>query len=149
MSNKKIMAVASFGGHWVQLMRLNSLFSSCNTVFVSTEKDIKVCGEGKYIRVVDANFDGKLRLLILCVQILFYMMKERPDVIVTTGAAPGFFAIFWGKIFRKKTIWIDSIANSEEMSLSGKKIKPLADLWLTQWPEVAEKSGARFMGAVV
>ena len=48
-----------------------------------------------------------------------------------------------------KTIWIDSLANAETMSLSGLKVKPYADLWLTQWEHLATPKGPYFYGAVL
>jgi UDP-N-acetylglucosamine:LPS N-acetylglucosamine transferase len=58
-------------------------------------------------------------------------------VIVTTGAAPGLFGIFIGKVLGVKTIWIDSIANVEKLSLSGKIASRMADRVYTQWEHLA------------
>ena len=44
----------------------------------------------------------------------------RPDVVISTGAAPGAFALFFGKLFGAKTIWIDGIASTSKLSMSGK-----------------------------
>ena len=73
----------------------------------------------------------------------------RPDVVISTGAAPGYFALRLGKLFGARTIWVDSIANAEEMSLSGRLAQRYADLWLTQWPEVAKRDGARYEGRLL
>jgi hypothetical protein len=70
-------------------------------------------------------------------------------VIISTGAAPGFFALMFGKILMRKTIWIDSMANADEMSLAGKKIKPFADIWLTQWEELSLPEGPGYQGQVL
>ena len=37
-----------------------------------------------------------------------------------------------------RTVWVDSIANAEELSLSGQKASRIATLTLTQWPELGE-----------
>jgi hypothetical protein len=51
---------------------------------------------------------------------------------------------------RKKVVWIDSIANVERLSLSGRIVRPFADLFLVQWPELAERyKGVRHDGAVI
>ena len=46
-------------------------------------------------------------------------MRLRPDVVITTGAAPGYFAVRIGKLLGARVVWVDSIANAEELSLSG------------------------------
>ena len=77
------------------------------------------------------------------------LLRERPDVVVSTGAAPGFLALRLGKLLRARTIWVDSIANAEELSLSGRRIGPHADLWLTQWEPLARPEGPLYRGAVL
>ncbi len=76
-------------------------------------------------------------------------LEERPDVVVSTGALPGFFGVVLGKRLGAKTIWVDSLANVEELSLSGEKVGPHADLWLTQWEELAYPGGPRYAGTVL
>jgi len=73
------------------------------------------------------------------------MREVRPDVVVSTGALPGLMALIVGYVFGARTIWIDSIANTERMSLSGRLSRPFAQLWLTQWPEVSDRTGATYV----
>lgn len=47
------------------------------------------------------------------------------------------------------TIWIDSVANAEEMSMSGRVAKHLARSWVSQWEHVAASSGATYAGEVL
>ncbi|WP_394172401.1 hypothetical protein [Thalassotalea litorea] len=143
---KKILAVASDGGHWIQLNRLAPIFNKNNTTFVST---FPKNGDENHYCVTDANLDEKFKLIIQAFQILFIVIRIRPDVVISTGASPGFFAILFAKIFNKKTVWLDSIANSEELSLSGQKIGGIVGLWLTQWPELADKNGPKYKGKVL
>jgi hypothetical protein len=78
------------------------------------------------------------------------MAKVRPHVVVTTGAAPGLVAIGVGKLFGAKTVWIDSLANSEVLSLSGRIAEKYADLWLTQWPHLDDSlPRLKYMGSVL
>lgn len=146
---KKILAVSSSGGHWIQLNRLRPFLSQYNTIYVSTDKSLKVTVTEDYYSVRDASMWDKFGLVIQSLQIFFIILRVRPDIIISTGAAPGFFAILIGKVFRKKTIWIDSIANADEMSLAGMKIKKFADVWLTQWPELATDEGPSYKGQVL
>ena len=99
--------------------------------------------------IVDATRWNKLKLLRMALQITWILLRERPDVVVSTGAAPGYFALRLGKWLGARTIWIDSIANVERLSLSGQRIGPHADLWLTQWPHLARPDGPQFPGGVL
>lgn len=99
--------------------------------------------------VNDANRWNKFALVRMAIKVLWILCRERPDVIVSTGAAPGYFALRLGKLMGSRTIWLDSIANVEELSLSGRKAGKYADLWLTQWPHLALPDGPHFAGAVL
>ena len=146
----KILLVSSSGGHWVQLNRLLPAFEGCEKIFVTTESKYQVTvGENKFLLVPDASRWSKLSLIYLAFVMLKHILVIRPDVVVSTGAAPGFFAIFFGKKIGAKTIWIDSIANVDELSLSGKKAGKYADLWFTQWEHLASPDGPHYAGAVL
>lgn len=148
-SKTKLMAVASGGGHLIQLLRLKPLLEEYDTLYVSTLRPPGLSARAQVEIVVDANLNEKMRLARLGFQLILLLIKHRPKVIITTGAAPGFLAIVFGKILGAKTIWIDSIANSEELSTSGKKAGYWADLWLTQWPDLTGERGPEFLGAVL
>ena len=81
--------------------------------------------------------------------IAWLLWQERPDVVISTGAAPGYFAIRLGNLFGARTIWVDSVANVEELSLSGQKAGPHAKLWLTQWAHLARENGPHHRGSVL
>jgi len=148
--SKKILAVASGGGHWVQLRRLAPAFDGCDVTYVTVERSYRdQVGNAKFRVVLDATRWNKFKLLLMLFQIAWIMIWVRPDVVVSTGAASGFFALRLGKLLGARTIWIDSIANIEEMSMSGQKIGPHAGLWLTQWPHLAKVGGPEYKGAVL
>ncbi len=144
------MLVSSSGGHWVQLNRLLPAFEGCEKIFVTTDpKYSSTVGHNRFLLVPDANRWNKLRILWLAVIMLKHVLTVRPNVVVSTGAAPGFFAIFWGKKLGAQTIWLDSIANVDELSMSGRIVARYADLWLTQWEHLALVGGPKYAGAVL
>jgi len=152
---KHVMAIASAGGHWVQLMRLRPAWSGLKVTYVTTDPSLALnAADGASVKpgfrvVTEANRWQKGRLVRQLFQLLVILLRERPDVIVTTGAAVGYFAIRLGKLFGCRTIWIDSMANVEELSLSGRKVGRHADLWLTQWPHLARPGGPEHLGSVL
>jgi len=96
-----------------------------------------------------SNESAPKSLVKLALQVFWIVLKVRPDVVFSTGAAPGFFALMFGKLFGARTIWLDSIANAQKLSVSGQKVRPFADLWLTQWEELSSNKGPDYRGAVV
>jgi hypothetical protein len=54
-----------------------------------------------------------------------------------------------GKLFGAKTIWVDSLANVDEMSGSGRLAGLYSDLWLTQWEHLEKPSGPELSGKVL
>jgi len=99
--------------------------------------------------VPEANRWDKIRLVRSLLKIVWVVLRLRPDVVVTTGAAPGYFAVRVASLIGSRTVWIDSIANAEELSLSGKKAGRFVDLWLTQWPDVSGPEGPQYKGSVL
>jgi hypothetical protein len=57
--------------------------------------------------------------------------------VCTTGASPGYFAIRIAGLLGARTVWIDSIANAESLSMAGRLAGRCADVWLTQWDSLA------------
>lgn len=146
----KVLAVASGGGHWVQLRRLAAAFAGCDVAYVTTLPGYRADVEpARFYVVRDASRWNKLRLIQSALQMLRIILKERPQVIISTGAAPGFLAVRLGKLFGARTIWLDSIANVEQLSMAGQKAGRFADLWLTQWPHLGSAEGPTFVGAVL
>ena len=146
---KRILAVASAGGHWVQLMRLKSAFEGTAVEFIATDAAYASDVGKPVLTVRDANMWDKVALAVMFSQVAIKVIKVRPDVVITTGAAPGFAALLFGKLIGARTIWIDSIANSENMSSSGKHARHIADLWLTQWEHLVTPQGPHYLGSVL
>ena len=146
----KVLAVASAGGHWIQMQRITPALDGSRVTYVTTNGALQQQVEGsEFIVVTDASRWTKLRVLRLTFEILRIVVANRPDVVISTGAAPGCLAIIFGKLFAAKTIWIDSIANAEQLSLSGRMVRRFADAWLTQWPHLAGNPGPSYHGSVL
>ena len=146
----KVLAIASGGGHWVQLLRLRPAFEGCDVVFATAKEGYRAdVGDAEFRVIVDGNRSNKIRLLQSLWSVFSLLKKERPDVVISTGAAPGYFALKIGRLLGMKTIWVDSIANAEELSMSGAKAGDCADLWLTQWPHLAREGGPSCLGNVL
>lgn len=149
-SKKRVLAVCSGGGHWVQMKRLSPAMEG-NLVNYATvlPADQSNMIAGELYGIPDGNQDTKLRLIYMAICIAWIFVRVRPHVVVSTGAAPGYFAMRFGKWFGAKTVFIDSIANAEQLSLAAQLSLPHVDSLLSQWKEVAEKHGLKYEGSVI
>lgn len=148
----KVCLTASAGGHLVQLLRLCECWDSYQTVYVSTVDIVKdrLSRLGKVYIVGECNRQHPLLTLAVLYRCFKIVVVERPDVVISTGAAAGFLICFWAKLFGAKIIWIDSIANVKRLSMSGRMIRPFSDLFFTQWEELKNNDKKiEFAGSVI
>ena len=147
---KRILAVASGGGHWVQLLRLRPAFAGCDVAYVTVQASYAEQVDGcRFYRITDATRWSRWDLFKMVFQVAWIVLRERPDVVISTGAAPGVVALRMGKWLGAKTVWLDSIANVERMSMSGERVRSFTDLWLTQWDHLAKDEGPVYRGGVL
>ena len=149
-SSRKVLAVASGGGHWEQLMLLRPTLEQHLVRFATTDAAIAhQRGIEQVDTLPDCNFNTPFRALLCAFKAFWVVLSIRPHVIISTGAAPGYFCLLAGRLVGAKTLWIDSVANGEQLSMCGKLSKYTAHQCLSQWPEVAAASGVEYRGAVL
>jgi hypothetical protein len=147
---QRVLAVASAGGHFNQLMQLRPGLETQSVTYVTTAEGLAAkFGAHPAVRVPDCNADTPFRAFACFMVMGWQMAKIWPHAVVTTGALPGLIAILWGRAFGARTLWVDSIANAETLSTSGRIARRIAHVTLSQWPAVAEAEGVEFRGAVL
>jgi len=148
----RICLVSSAGGHTSQLLELADSWKGQHTCWVTTEGVIKgkLAKYGKVYVVGECNRRQPLRVLLVLLRCIRIVLRERPDVVISTGAAAGCMVCFLSKMLGARIVWIDSITNVYRLSLSGRLVRYIADLFLVQWPELAEKyRKVEYVGAVI
>ena len=150
MRLKKVLAVASIGGHWIQLLRISKgLEGTCDLAFASThDKCAKMVERHTFNKLIEFSRWDWYKLFPAFFNDISIVRKEKPDVVITTGAAPGLIVLFAAFLMGKKTIWVDSIANVNHLSLCGRVAKMFATRCYTQWEELGG-SGIEFSGNVI
>ena len=137
---KRVMFISSEGGHFSELLELNGAIEKYNS-FIITEKNF-LSKESKLKYGTRINFllntkPKKISYLILApiniLYSLYYYFKIKPDVVITTGAHTAVAMCYIAKLFRKKIIYIETFANLESKTLTGKLIYPIADVFIVQW----------------
>ncbi len=97
----------------------------------------------------DCNLNEPVQAAHCLLSTIRLVIRHRPDVVISTGAAPGFFCILIGRMIGAKTLWIDSVANAEKLSLSGRLAARVSDQCLTQWKHLAGDPGPVFAGSIL
>ena len=149
-STRRILAVASGGGHWQQLMLMRPAFDGHEVRFLTTLPGLPEQFDARPFAIIpDCNRNEKIAMARTAAALLRQVLTFRPDVVISTGALPGVIALAIGRAMGARTIWVDSVANAEEMSSSGRLARRFAHLWMSQWEHVAAEAGADYAGAVL
>lgn len=138
---KNVLFIASTGGHLNELMQLKKIFKDYNYHIITEKTDSTKVLKDEYKEKIDYLVYGTkdhlfvylFKLLFNCLKSLFYYIKYKPKVIVTTGTHTAVPICFIGKLFGTKIIFIETFANICTRTMSGKMIYPIADVFIVQW----------------
>lgn len=146
----KIALVCSHGGHLTEMLYLMDAFEGHDIFFVTYDNfRTRDLGYKKYLLQNIGTSPLKMSKAFLdFIKILF---KEKPEMIISTGSEIAIPAFFIGKLFRIKTVYIESWCRVNTRSGTGRIVYSFSDLFLVQWPELLELYGnkARYEGAVI
>lgn len=142
---KKVLFISSTGGHLAELLQLKSLFKKYESYLITEKtkstKELKIDADVKYLVYGTKHhlFTYIFKFLFNCFKSLYYIIKINPDVIITTGAHTAVPMCYLGFILRKKVIYIETFANSNSKTLSGRLVYPIADIFIVQWESMLEQ----------
>lgn len=138
---KKVLFISSTGGHLNELLQLKPLFNKYE-YHIITEKDkytlsLKNLYESKISYLLYGTRQKKFKyifvFLINLFKSLFLYFKIRPKYIVSTGTHTAVPICYIGKLFGSKIIFIETFANINTKTLSGKLVYPISNLFIVQW----------------
>lgn len=157
MESKKVLFVASDGGHLAQILELKQLMERYEYLIV-TEKTKATLPLANTYRMEFAypRPEGKRRNLNFYVSILknfFFAFKKilqfRPNVIITTGSHTAIPFCILGKLLGCKVVWILSFARINSKASSANLIYPIADKFIVQWPEMQKHyKNSEYLGSI-
>lgn len=143
MKTLKICFAASTGGHFEQLMMLKPLMKKYDS-FILTEKtdyEVKNNNNIKIYKVNQVNRKQKLfviNMFINSIKSCVIFLKEKPDLVITTGVLAMIPMCLIAKLFRKKLIYIESFAKISSPTLTGKFLYKYADRFYVQWEKLLD-----------
>lgn len=148
---QNVCLIASSGGHFEQIMMLKKIEKDFN-IFTVTEKT-------KYSNESDSDYflmqiNRKeilfpLKIIVVFFQSLIIFLKEKPDVVISTGALSVIPMFFISKICNKKLIFIESFAKVKSPTLTGRLLYKFVDVFIIQWKELLEfYPNAIYLGSI-
>ncbi len=138
----KICFIASSGGHFEQLMMLRPLMDKYESFIVTEKTGYFVINDNRKIYYLSqVNRKEKIflfKMMFNFIKSLSLFIKERPDVVISTGALVTIPMCIFAKIFKKKIIFIESFAKVNSPTLTGKLVYKFADQFYVQWEQMKE-----------
>jgi len=130
--------VGSSGGHLTHLYMLKPYWSDKERFWVTFDKEDArslLAGERMFPCYYPTNRSIKA-LIINTYKALKIIRRERPDVIISSGAAVAVPFAYIGKLFGAKVVYVEVFDRVDHSTVTGRLIYPLADLFVVQWEEM-------------
>ena len=133
----KICLVGSSGGHLTHLYMLKPFWKNKERVWVTFDKEDArsiLAGEKVYpcFFPTNRNLKNLIRNTFLAVKIL---KKEKPDLLISSGAAVAVPFFYIAKLMGKKLIYIEVYDRIDKPTLTGRLVYPIVDSVIVQWEE--------------
>lgn len=135
--NLKICLVGSSGGHLTHLYMLKSFWKDKNRFWVTFDKeDVRSLLEGEKMYPCYYPTNRSLKALIKNTAIAWKVLrKEKPDLIISSGAAVAVPFFYLGKLMGAKLIYIEVFDRIDKPTVTGRLVYPIVDKFIVQWKE--------------
>ena len=141
---KKLLFISSTGGHLSEMMQLKKMFKHYDYNIITEKTKSNISLKNKYKDRINFLVYGTkdhmltypFKLLYNCFKSLYLYLKIHPDYIITTGAHTAGPMCLIGKIFGSKIIYIETFANINTKTITGRLLYPVADRFIVQWPSM-------------
>ncbi len=153
----RLLFVLGSGGHTTRGLILSNQVDCEKYYIVPWESEVTKKKVGaKYFSVISPRFRAKdsrimsvLRTLFLFLHSLIILLIVRPDVLISTGSGLTLPPFLVARVFRIKTLFVESPSRVYNPSIAGKLLIGKVDLWLSSWPELAQRyEGVEYRGMV-
>ena len=146
MSKRRVLFIASTGGHLNELLQLSPMFKELDYHLITEKTKSNMYLKDKYKNKVNYLIYGTkhhiltypFKLLANCFISLYLYLKIHPDYIITTGVHTAGPMCCLGKIFGSRVIYIETFANMVTKTATGKLLYPISDKFIVQWESMKE-----------
>ena len=138
--NINVCLVGSSGGHLTHLYMLKPFWKNKNRFWVTFDKeDARSLLEGEKVYPCYYPTNRSIKALIINTFIAIkVLIKERPNLIISSGAAVAVPFFYLGKLFGAKLIYIEVFDRIDKPTMTGKMVYPIVDKFIVQWDEQKE-----------
>lgn len=143
--------VGSSGGHLTHLYMLKDFWEKHERFWVTFDKeDARGVLKDELMYPcyfpTNRNIPNLIRNTLLALKIL---LKERPEVIISSGAAVAVPFFYLGKLLGSKTVYIEVFDRMEKLTVTGKLVYPIADCFFVQWEKMTKTyPKAQYIGSI-
>lgn len=135
----KLLLVSSSGGHLSQLLLLQPWWAGHERLWVAfdTRDAVSALADEPVswaYHPTTRNAKNALRNFWLAWRVI---RRERPDVVVSTGAGVAFPFFLVARVFHVRTVYVEVFDRIDHPTLTGALCYPLTDVFALQWPEQA------------
>lgn len=136
----KICLVGSSGGHLTHLYVLKTLWENNERFWVTFDKvdANSILKDEKVYHCyfpTNRNLKNLIKNTILAIKVL---RKEKPDIIISSGAAVAVPFFYLGKLRGAKTVYIEVFDRIDKPTLTGRLVRPITDKFIVQWDEMKD-----------
>lgn len=153
---KKVIFTSSAGGHFAELMCLEKLFDEYEYLIVTEKTESVLKLKEKYniefLKYGSRFYPFKYIFVLIynIIKSIKIILRFKPDTVVSTGAHTGGIVCYIAKIFGAKIIYIESLAKTKTLSITGKNLYKKADVFFVQWEGLQEKyPKSRYIGRLM
>ncbi len=146
------LLVCSPGGHLLQMLRLRPAWQHLQTTWVTLEAaDSSHLLRDSSVVFANGPTNRSLRALLANLRLAWRIVRrERPQVILSTGAALAVPFFLVGKLHGCRLVYVESLTRTDNLSLAGRIVYPLASAFFVQWPDAAKgRRKARYVGGLL
>lgn len=134
----KVLLVCSAGGHFKAIYQLRSFWEVCDRRWVTFRTPVTEASlEGEQVdwawSPTNRNIPNLLRNLVLAWKVL---RRDRPDVVISTGAGVAVPFLFLAKLMGSQTVFVESITRVSDLSLSAKLALPFVSVLYVHWSQL-------------
>lgn len=154
---KNVLFISSTGGHLNELLQLKPMFTNYNYNIITEKDNFTLSLQNEYKDKIyylpygtrSKFFSYIFKYLSICLKSLYLYFKLKPKYIITTGTHTAVPICYIGKLFGTKVIFIETFANMNSKTLTGKLIYPISNLFIVQWESMLKLyPKAKFGGSI-
>ena len=132
----KLCFISSSGGHYQQLSMLRPLDKKYDTVWITESTKYKSDADYYVLQTGSKDWLFPAKMFMNTLKSIYVLIKERPDIIITTGTMVALPICYIGKLFGKKVVFIETFARVTDCTKTGKIMYKKANLFIYQWEQL-------------